>query len=394
MIVGRGFSRNFQVTARERRNSLSRLVGRGRQRRRAADRPVRGSLPSTCRHRGRMEYRRLARGPTNRQASWRDFGSRVDPRRWQDQRTEPFVSLFTGSRCRDSCQGWGSSPKWMVGGRGRDDVVPTPGRAGWSGRMSVFKYMTADTGLRYLRSWALRYSPPSILNDPFELKLQLDSSALDRLDSELLQTGYSISDALGMQPMSPRSVAPETRARQFHSAHDAMANWRGMLCLSRTRRHLLMWAHYTLGHRGVVLEYDETHPCFARQSASPENGKLINVRYSDERPLVTDLIRGDSVIDSYLTKALEWAYEQEVRLFWWLNQPDEEVTDTNGERICLLRVPATAVRAVVLGCNASDETEAEVRALLDKAPAARHVKLLRAELDPTLFALTYMELRR
>lgn len=66
-----------------------------------------------------------------------------------------------------------------------------------------------------------------------------------------------------------------------------------------------------------------------------------SIRY--KRPPVANLISAEQMYQSHLTKSLEWAYEQEVRIFWRLNEPDDELLTKNGERICRLKIPATAL---------------------------------------------------
>ena len=39
----------------------------------------------------------------------------------------------------------------------------------------------------------------------------------------------------------------------------------------------------------------------------------------------------------------KWANKQEVQMFGWLNEPDEEPFTMNGERICRLKITATAL---------------------------------------------------
>jgi hypothetical protein len=156
-----------------------------------------------------------------------------------------------------------------------------------------------------------------------------------------------------------------------------------------------MWAHYTNGHRGMLLEFDEGHDSIAKRGAgSDTSGTLYDVRYSDERPRVANLISAEQMYQSHLTKSLEWAYEQEVRMFWWLNEPDEELVAKDGERICLLKIPAAALKSVTLGCLASSATETAVRSALAATSEASSVRLRRARASSTAFTLEYDDLAR
>lgn len=264
--------------------------------------------------------------------------------------------------------------------------------------MSIYKYVSENTGIRYLTNWCLRYSPPSALNDPFELKTRIDDKAIHRMDDVLIKVGNEMSSKLGLPEFPDRrsdpNFDPKLRVEEFNRALPLIWEHLGILCFSRTRRHLLMWAHYTNGHHGMLLEFDESHESIAERGIDRDtSGILYNVRYADERPQVADLMSTEQIYQSHSTKSLEWAYEQEVRMFWWLNEPDLEQV-VNGERICLLRFPATALKSVTFGCLATPATETAVRAALDAMPEASSVKLHRAKISAAAFALEYYDLTR
>ncbi len=259
--------------------------------------------------------------------------------------------------------------------------------------MSIYKYVSSPTGLRYLRNWRLRLSPTRALNDPFEFEIVLSDSYEGTVHANL-ETVYAELDKEQGRTTEERlaqwSKSNAERGTKGISLTDAVREAYkvslGVLCLTRTRRHLLMWSHYTDGHRGMLLEFDEDHASFSRNIPDSHFlGRLVPVTYSDTRPLVKNH-SADDFAKSLSTKALEWAYEQEVRMFLPLS--DGESTgkdDAYGAPIHLLNIPSEALKSVTLGCLSSDA--ARVRSLL--SGVASHVVVATARLDAQEYQIHY-----
>ena len=175
---------------------------------------------------------------------------------------------------------------------------------------------------------------------------------------------------------------------------EAFATSQGVLCLTRTRNHLLMWAHYGEGHKGMLLEFNEHHSCFRRQSGKSKfQGRLMPVTYDDSRPQVSAW-RSEAFGRSLSTKALEWAYEQEVRLFWQLAEADKTVgNDAHGRPIHLYATPAAALVSVTLGARVTSHYVATVRESLAATSLTKHVNLWTAEVDRAHFRINYVPSR-
>jgi hypothetical protein len=80
----------------------------------------------------------------------------------------------------------------------------------------------------------------------------------------------------------------------------------GLLCLSRSWSHPLLWGHYGQGDRGVCLGFD----------VPDADAKKGTVNYVCEKMRLTDNNWGEM----FLTKSQHWSYEEEVRLFAILNR--------------------------------------------------------------------------
>jgi hypothetical protein len=236
--------------------------------------------------------------------------------------------------------------------------------------MPIYKYVSPDSGLKYLDSWKLRCTKPGDLNDPFEISLRMRAEE--------------------------GSAPPATGSKATELVRDAWADFKrvsadglldplaalaaddlGILCLTRTPGHLLMWGHYAASHSGLLLEFDQTHACFrrdaGRHSFAAICGSLGDVVYSDRRPSIATLDL-ESVKRVAYTKSLEWAYEQEVRLLWPTLRADAYAGPDG--KLALLEVPASALRSVTFGHYCSATTRLSAEGLLKQH--APHVKRYKA----------------
>ena len=307
--------------------------------------------------------------------------------------------------------------------------------------------------MRYLKSWSLRITPPDQFNDPFELRpaVNLSPALLPNLARVVLREesikafGHIFQNnanefqslkqesknvAIGKFLMREMSLQEEKTFlgqlrlngnQEAHEARDKVeATYRGVLtatqpelplvskviatalhgsaneligilCLSGSSRHPLMWAHYAENHQGALLEFDASSLCFSRRRHNEDEfGVLRRVYYADTRPVVSNYPNDDFVASLAFTKALEWAYEQEHRMIWPLELSDRQV-DADGGQIHLIDVPPTALRSITLGCKASEPFVTEISHLLAAASATAHINLRCAKIDDYSFSLNYFD---
>jgi Protein of unknown function (DUF2971) len=322
--------------------------------------------------------------------------------------------------------------------------------------MSLFKYFTQAGALRYLSTWALRITPPDQFNDPFEMRPRVTAMTTQNMQEmypgvlheelvnliaqhlpvsneakhlEMLhclaryvadvatEDDYRIlssqTDARAWQQME-REIEPFKRFLKqqqqeiWSKANEEMPAWNrkvesilhaklptllGVLCLSGSDQNALMWSHYADSHRGALIEFDENHSTFKRRrSNADELGHFRHVCYSDTRPHINAMSGEQVFVQLALTKALDWAYEQEQRLLWPLTMADRHVpTDT--ETIHLLDVPPNAVKSVTVGCRTSVAFVERVAAALSAVDEAVHIRVYQAAVDDDAFKLNYKAVR-
>lgn len=322
--------------------------------------------------------------------------------------------------------------------------------------MSLYKFVSPDAALRYLKNQSLRITPPDQFNDPFEMRPSYTLNAKDLLKqapeivreelvavfSKEIKAKFStlpinvdvFSNKLAAFLMKELSTDDEREfllavkvigadnasemlnelRRQFDlmlrnalasaeaqvpvfsqviqsAMHNALPRLIGVLCLCASPTNPLMWAHYADSHKGARLEFDNSAPCFNRRRGDADDfGYFRRVGYSELRPAVDSASTDDAFVSLALTKALEWAYEQEHRLLWPLTLADRRI-DGGENPIHLIDVPATSLLSVTLGCRSSDAFQSAVIQSLSELRSDRKIVIRNAVLDEKSFTLKYID---
>lgn len=289
----------------------------------------------------------------------------------------------------------------------------------------LFKYVDIKGAEAILRDGTLLFSSPIYFNDPFDISIQTlfgyDSFDLEAHLDEFIN--LSISD----EPLPASNGNPQTD--KFLMARSALANasdeykkdfrkhfsakdiWNeatlrasgeeayykiktafelaGIFCASKRFDNYLLWAHYADKHQGAVLEF--------APNAEKDSMLILaeEVEYTNNRPYLyeshkdflmksmfrkTDDILADYTKKITKTKSLEWAYEEEIRLYMPLL-----VNIFEGKRNHCLTYQDDELRSVYLGCKMEAETKKNIIDLAVKRnpkvdiyemiPDAHHYKL-------------------
>lgn len=219
--------------------------------------------------------------------------------------------------------------------------------------MSIFKYMTAGVAAMYFENSKLRASDPTVFNDVLDANPVLSEADVEALAREKIEKmraeGRLKEQDYGREYWMALQSAKRDTSEERTFIREILRQLKfGLICFCRSGRHPLMWTHYADKHQGVQLEFDEKHACFAE--------KLHNIVYVEERPILTraemlEILaaasRPDFVApDFYFQKALEWSYEQEVRMCLRENEIERNgAWGANG----LYVVPFTALRSISFG---------------------------------------------
>lgn len=193
--------------------------------------------------------------------------------------------------------------------------------------ITLYKYMTAESAIKVLKSKSLWFQNPSEFNDIFE----------GRFNTEKM-----IRPREGDVPISFAELGPTIKK---------CSSKLSVTCFSAVKDNYLMWAHYADNYKGVCLEFDFIETDFFDNSelGFVRRGQSGKVNYSTEFPKITFHEKfldwtyiQTQIKDALFTKSVDWMYEEEFRVL---------LNESKG----LKKFSATSLRNVTLGPRCGDE---------------------------------------
>ena len=148
---------------------------------------------------------------------------------------------------------------------------------------------------------------------------------------------------------------PILREKLYADAKKNLDSTMGIFSLSRRWNSTLMWAHYTHSHSGFCIGFDREHEFFKTNNSNKNPKKFIfkPVIYSDKRILIPNRQKNKiEKIDLFLTKSMDWKYEEEERIITSLLNATK-VIDTEEVSLSLFYVPHNAIKEIILGMRSS-----------------------------------------
>lgn len=248
--------------------------------------------------------------------------------------------------------------------------------------MILYKYTSLKTAQKIIDSAKIGFSRPGFFNDPFDKPVATPEKS----------AGYLNDIFANIRGQGKSYIWDE---------------YTGILSLTRSSTNALMWAHYADGHRGVVLEIDTDVAgltCVKRNMIPTQYGSVI---YSRSRPTgqySSDFKEGVAVGAThhfdfshfekwqrlFLTKPLDWAYEEELRVAKCLKGLESKGTSSNPSGNCTIvdieerplhcfEFPINAISRIIVGARADKNKGAE---LVEEHP---EIELCHAVLDEDRF---------
>lgn len=192
----------------------------------------------------------------------------------------------------------------------------------------LYKYMPAETALKVLQTQTIRFSDPKKFNDlydsdvPIKLRVNRNLTSKDFIamleefekNPELklyLPAGMTLEKTKGLVKQYRYSRNP---VDHLNKILDNMRKNMRVLSLSSSRDNLLMWAHYSNNHKGIVIGFKRNSdllkyatPVLYSKNIPVIDGKLLR----DYKLSTKEALRELQVL--FQTKSLDWEYEQEWR---------------------------------------------------------------------------------
>ena len=218
-------------------------------------------------------------------------------------------------------------------------------------------YRCHGYALDVLRNQTVYCSKAAAFNDPFDcaIPLTVDYDTSD-IVAAIVRRGIKDGDSwetirsqIDGELDSKAALSPAARKRIEENANNFINENKemGILCLTEDPKSVLMWSHYADKHRGACLGFTRTP-----SNDLGDDDACSPVTYSDvfPSPRFLDILKTDGAVTKQLlyTKALQWAYEKEWRLF----------TRKGGEKV---NIPGTLSR-IILGCSAPSEVVNDFKA--------------------------------
>lgn len=248
--------------------------------------------------------------------------------------------------------------------------------------MILYKYISLHAAQLILASAHIGFSRSSFFNDPFDKPVATPGPYENPIESMF------------------SGIKAQAKSQTWEE-------YTGILSLTRSPTNPLMWAHYSDGHRGAVLEINTHDAGFTNEESNMIPAQFGSVVYSRRRPTGPYYSNFEEAVEVggthhfvpshyekwqrlFLTKPFEWAYEEEVRIAKCLKGLESQGSSSNesgncniievgGRPIHCFAFPAHAITRVFVGVRADKK---RVSDLSDKFPG---VSVVQVQLEDARF---------
>lgn len=196
----------------------------------------------------------------------------------------------------------------------------------------IYKYTPHNKCCKYniIRHCELWFAEFSSLNDPLDLNLAFRQQYSDDEIMAYWERESRKNPKLDLENNLKKYGNNENFIKRQKKIFGQIKSRIGVLCMSKTPKNILMWAHYANGHKGIVYGFDEN--LFKDSESKALQKAPLPIKYDSEyKPLsyisltqnnfkskVIYLLKNikDNELqfaESLFIKAKDWAYEEEVR---------------------------------------------------------------------------------
>lgn len=137
-------------------------------------------------------------------------------------------------------------------------------------------------------------------------------------------------------------------------------------CFSKKNDSILMWGHYADKHTGICLGFERPNNDFFDVVYKKKRSKfplydlaciICSYILVDEKPNLYENKIIKKGLSSFLSKSIDWSYEEEVRCLFSLNN-DNEFTFIGNDKY-LYHMP-TNIKTIYLGCKISKDNKEKI----------------------------------
>lgn len=232
--------------------------------------------------------------------------------------------------------------------------------------MKLYRYLSISGEVARKRardtivSSLVYFQSPHNFNDPFDCKTLFHSG---RVTDAMWQRHYANAIRIQNSRKSEKEIGDlvksamkrglhnnptylKTEAKRLQKVLSNAVKKLGILCMSEVSNDILMWSHYSDGHRGICLQFDSVK--------LQKHFYMEKVQY--RTPYITfkeflDLFDATLLHKLLIFKSAHWCYECEWRAIHNIHRKDAR----------LLRLPRGIITGVILGCQVSDRNRTLVQ---------------------------------
>ncbi|WP_437996316.1 DUF2971 domain-containing protein [Sorangium sp. So ce185] len=252
----------------------------------------------------------------------------------------------------------------------------------------LYKYVgTANHHFAIVENLEIRFSQPSVLNDPQDCQPQVVAprdlqAAVDRIIQRNVVKNpglWSKAEIARARSDLLRSYRTNIDKRIQESADVLRRNLDvlGVLSLADTPDSLDMWTRYADDHRGFAIEFDTRYgPLIQRPGESGWQGLPAPVTYQPNRPeAFCDSAELELPDELVLVKTTPWSYEREWRVVRDRATADR-IVSPGATEVSLFSIDPRAISAIYVGKDASASNAQRLRDALARNAALTHVRLV------------------
>ena len=281
----------------------------------------------------------------------------------------------------------------------------------------VYKYVTADVGIKILQNKTIRFSNPKTFNDPYDsampiilknprtLTKEYYINTLKQIKTDPLAEipdGFNIDERIEFLKTNDVKINRDATV-QINEVLTSLKKHMRILCLSKINNNILMWGHYADSHRGIVIGFNKNS--YFYQNARNVTYKKAIPRIKGEllkTPLLNNSCALKELNQIMLTKSKDWKYEKECRCIIDVEKEykafSSDISNCPPEFYEELKtfqdyvhVPfyEECIDSIYLGNKISDNDEMDILSVIGKCYP--HVKVYKAYLSNTSFKMYFQK---
>ena len=236
---------------------------------------------------------------------------------------------------------------------------------------NLYKYRTfSSRALSMLANNELYFAVSDSFNDPFDCRARREYEFKDDNDFvtkwtplEASHQNISVKEAFQYlkEVVADKNLKEEYIARKSNEFQKTVLQSFGVCSFSEVRDDILMWSHYSDGHKGFCIKFNR----------APDNmlaeAKPVDYPKSNEFPYINYWLgktqeQVDEVETIVLTKSRHWDYEEEWRL---IAAPDNLKPDYKGHEI---EYPDNMLSGIIFGSRMNKKNRATLKTILSGKP--------------------------